>query len=67
MENYEAPTLESEGKDFIDKCGSFTIDLPQEPCLHHVSPESTMLSAQSTHQDYNRLMASPIKSLEGRL
>jgi hypothetical protein len=45
MEIYEAPTLESKGKDLIDKHGSFTLDLPQEPCLHHVSPESATLSA----------------------
>jgi hypothetical protein len=56
MEICKAPTLGSEGKDLIDKHGSFTLDLPQEPCLHHVSPESAMHSAQSTHQDYNRLM-----------
>jgi hypothetical protein len=37
MEIYEAPTLESEGKVLIDKHGSFTLDSPQEPCLHHVS------------------------------
>ena len=56
MEIYETPTLESEGKDSIDKHGSFTFDIPQEQCLHHASLESTMLSAQSTHEDYNRLM-----------
>jgi hypothetical protein len=55
MEIYEAPTLESKGRDLINKHGSFTLDLPQEPCLHHVSPESATLSTQSTHQDYNRL------------
>jgi hypothetical protein len=45
MEIYEVPTLESEGTDLIDKHGSFTLDLPQEPCLHHISLESSMLSA----------------------
>jgi hypothetical protein len=56
MEIYKAPTLGSKRKDLIDKHGSFTLDIPQEPCLHHVSLESSTLSAQSTHQDYNRLM-----------
>jgi hypothetical protein len=55
-ETYKAPTLGSEEKDFIDKHGSFTLELPQEPCLHHVSSQSATLSAQSTHQDYDRLM-----------
>jgi hypothetical protein len=45
MEIYKAPTLGSERKDLIDKHGSFTLDLPQEPCLHHVSTESVTLSA----------------------
>jgi hypothetical protein len=61
MEIYEAPTLVSKGKDLIDKHGSFTLDLPQEPCLHHVSQESATLSTQSTHHDYNRLMILPCK------
>jgi hypothetical protein len=56
MEIYEELTLESKGKDLIDKHGSFTLDLPQEPCLHHVTPNSTTLNALSTHEDYNRLM-----------
>jgi hypothetical protein len=55
MEIYNAPTLESEGKDLIGKHGGFTLDLPQERCLHHVPPDSATLSAQSTHQDYNCL------------
>jgi hypothetical protein len=56
MEIYKALTLGSEEKDLIDKHGSFTLDLPQEPCLHHVPLESATLNAQNTHQDYNRLM-----------
>jgi hypothetical protein len=36
-QTYKAPTLGSEEKDLIDKHGSFTLELPQEPCLHHVS------------------------------
>jgi hypothetical protein len=35
MEIYKAPTLGSEGKDLIDKHDSFTLDLPQIPCLVH--------------------------------
>jgi hypothetical protein len=56
MEIYEVPTLEFERKDSIDKHGSLTLAIPKEPCLHHASLESTTLSAQSTHQDYNNLM-----------
>jgi hypothetical protein len=56
VEIYKAPTLESKWKELIDKHGSCTLDLPQEPCLHHVPLESATLNAQSTHQDYNRLM-----------
>jgi hypothetical protein len=62
MEIYKAPTLGSKGNDLINKHGTFTIDLPQEPCLHHVSPESATLSAQSTHKDYNHLMVLPCKN-----
>jgi hypothetical protein len=56
MEIYEALTLESKGKDSIDEHGSFILDTPHEPCLHHASPESAMLSALSMDEDYNRLM-----------
>jgi hypothetical protein len=52
----EAPTMESKGKDFIDELGSFIIDTPHEPCLHHAHPESTMLGALGTHDGYNCLM-----------
>jgi hypothetical protein len=53
-EIYKAPTLGSEGKDLIDKHGSFTLDftwLPQIPYLQHASPESAVLSALSIHGD----------------
>jgi hypothetical protein len=56
MDVFKAPTLGSAGKDLINKNGSFTLDLSQEPCLHHVSLESATLSTQSTHQNYNHLM-----------
>jgi hypothetical protein len=61
MKIYKAPTLGSKGKDLIGKHGSVTLDLPQEPCLHHISRESATLSAQSTHQDYSRLTIIPCK------
>jgi hypothetical protein len=56
MEIYEAPTLESEGKDSIDEHGSFILDAPHEPCLHHASPESAMLSTLRMHEYYRRLV-----------
>jgi hypothetical protein len=52
----EVLTLESRGKDSIDEQGSFILDLPPKPCSHQAYPESAMLSALSTHEDYNRLM-----------
>jgi hypothetical protein len=55
MEFCEAPTLESEGKDSIDEHGSFILEIPQEPCSFNASPESGMLCAPSTHEDYNHL------------
>jgi hypothetical protein len=61
----ESPTLESKGKDSIDEHGSFILDMPHEPCLHHASPESSMLSAVSTHEDYNRLMVLSCKKFKG--
>jgi hypothetical protein len=48
---------ESKGKDSTYEHGSFVLGTPYEPCLHHASPESAMLSARSTHEDYNSLMA----------
>jgi hypothetical protein len=56
MEIYEAPILESKGKDSIDEYGRFTLDIPPKPCSHHASPESAMLGALGTHKDYNRLL-----------
>jgi hypothetical protein len=53
---YEALTLESKGKDSTDKHGSFTLDIPPKPCSHHASPESTMLGALGTQEDYNHLL-----------
>jgi hypothetical protein len=56
MEIYEALTLEYKGKDCINEHGSFILDTPHEPCLHHTSLESTMLSALRTHEDCNNIM-----------
>lgn len=41
------------GKDSTNKHGSLNLDLPYEPCLHHASLESAMLSALSMHEDYD--------------
>ena len=53
MEFDEAPTLESKVKDSLDKHGSFTPEIPQEPCSFNASPESGMLSASRTHEKSN--------------
>jgi len=53
MEFDEAPTLESNEKDSLDEHGSFTIEIPQEPCSFNASPESGMLSASRTHEKSN--------------
>jgi hypothetical protein len=54
-EIYEAPTLESQGKDSIDEHGSFTLYIPHKPFSHHASPESAMLCTLGMHEDYNQL------------
>uniref|UniRef100_K4AK06 Uncharacterized protein n=1 Tax=Setaria italica TaxID=4555 RepID=K4AK06_SETIT len=55
MEFCEATTLESEGKDSLDKHGSFILEIPQEPCMFNVSLESATLCVSSTRRDYNHL------------
>ena len=55
MEFDDAPTLESKEKDSLDEHGSFILEIPQEPCSFNASPESGMLCAPSTHEDYNHL------------
>ena len=49
MELDEAPTLESKEKDSLDVHGSFTLEIPEEPCSFNASPESGMLGASRTH------------------
>ena len=66
MEFDEAPTLESKEKDSIDEHESFILEIPQEPCSFNASPESGMLCAPSTHEDYNHLKA-PFCKIFGRL
>jgi hypothetical protein len=65
MEIYKAPTMASDRKDLIDKRGSFTLDLPREPCLHLVSPSQP----RSVHRAHIRttiaVWSSHVKSLEG--
>jgi hypothetical protein len=56
MKIYEVLTLEFKGNDSIDEHSSFTLDIPSRPGLYHASPESSMLSALSTHEYYNRLI-----------
>ena len=55
MEFCEAPTLESEEKDSTNEHGSFTFDIPRNPCSFNATPESGMFSAACTHEDYNQL------------
>jgi hypothetical protein len=63
MEFCEAPTLESERKDYIDKHGSFILKIPQEPCSFNASLEIGMLCALSTHEDCNHLKVLSCKIL----
>ena len=55
MEFCEAPTLESNEKDSTNEHGSFTFDIPRKPCSFNATPESGMLNAPCTHEDYNQL------------
>jgi hypothetical protein len=55
MEFCEAPTLESNEKDSSNELGNFTFDIPRKPCSFNAAPESGMLSAPCTHEDYNQL------------
>ena len=52
MQLSEAPTLESKEKDSTNEHGSFTFDIPCKPCSCNATPESGMLSAPCTHEDY---------------
>ena len=56
LELCEAPTLESKEKDSTNEHGSFTFDIPCKPCSFNATPESGMLNALCTHEDYNHLM-----------
>ena len=62
MEFYEAPTLEYKEKDSLEEHGSFTLEIPQEPCAFNASPESSMLSASSTNKGYNHPKALSCKT-----
>ena len=53
MEFCEAPTLESSEKDSTDEHGTIIF---KTPCSINATPESGMLSALCTHEDYNLLM-----------
>ena len=55
MEFCEAPTLESNEKDSSNEQGNFTFDIPRKPFSFNATPESGMLSAPCTHEDYNHL------------
>ena len=55
MELCEALTLESEEKDSTNEHGIFTLDIPRKHCSFNTTPESGMLSAPCTHEDYNQL------------
>ena len=53
MEFCEAPTLESDEKDSTDEHVTVIFEIP---CSFNATPESDMLSAPYTHEDYNHLM-----------
>ena len=53
MEFCEAPTLESDEKDSTDEHGTVIFEMP---CSFNATPESGMLSAPCTYEDYNHLM-----------
>ena len=53
MEFCEAMTLESDEKDSTDEHGTIIFKIP---CSFNATPESGMLSALCTHEDYNHLM-----------
>ena len=52
----EALTLESNEKDSSHEHGNFTLDITHKPCSFNATPESSMLSAPCTHEDYNHLI-----------
>ena len=52
MEFCEAPTLESDKEDSTDEHGTLIFEIP---CSFNATPESGMLSAPCTHEDYNQL------------
>jgi len=53
MEFCEAPTLESDEKDSTYEHETIIFEIP---CSFNATPESGMLSAPCTHEDYNHLM-----------
>ena len=53
IEFCEAPTLESDEKDSTKEHGTVIFEMP---CSFNATPESGMLSASSTYEDYNHLM-----------
>ena len=53
MEVCEAPTLESDEKDSTDEHETIIFEIP---CSFNATPESGMLSAPCTHEDYNHLL-----------
>ena len=52
MEFCEAPTLESDKEDSTDEHGTLIFEIP---CSFNATPESGMLIAPCTHEDYNQL------------
>ena len=53
MEFCEAPTLESNERDYLNEHGNFTIEMPQKSCSFKATPELGMLSAPRTHEKCN--------------
>ena len=64
MKLCKVPTLETNEKDSTNEHGSFTFDIPRKPCSFNATPESGMLSAPCTHEDYNQLKVLFLQNLQ---
>ena len=56
MEFFEAPTLESKGKDSTNEHGSFILETPQNPCFSDTSPESVTLSVMCIYENHKHFL-----------
>ena len=62
MEFFEAPTLEYEEKDFVDKHGCFILESPS-PCSYNTLLESATFYSTNASEGYNHLKALSTKTL----